>query len=606
MKKVIALILILAVLAAVIFLPGGLYTWLAKNTGGTSALISPDSTLTAEEIAIDPSDTDPSFSEGGSTHITLSDDGIRLGGAGAELSSDGKTVTIRRRGSFVLRGSMSDGRVVVDAPNGWVHLVLDGVGLHAADTAPIHIKNAGNVRISTTPGSVNYITDGKDYTFPEGLPKEEPFAAVYSAVDLVLCGQGSLLIEGNFRDAVHCKDTLILADIALDIHAKEDGLVAHDALLIKDATVTAETGGDALKCAHPATGLGGDLCVHSGNFSLRTQGDGIQADNRMLILDGAFDVLTSGGHAAGFDPLHSSRALKAGQEAVILGGSLRLDAGDDAIHSDGKLVIGGGEHTLAGAYRAAVARELLIAGGITRAESPIRGLVAETMEITGGALSVEAVENAIRVRPYVAGQDDSFRLEGDKATADGRTPMLLMRGGALSLSGSSDGVLRTRGDMTLAGGILTVSAPDSGGAPIVCDGVYRHTGGVSALFGSALFAAPRSVDGDTVSVSASFSAPRRAGETLALRESGGSFLIATAAMQNYSRMQINAPVSILAKGKSYSILRDVALPIAGIPAQESITGGVTYGSFTVAGTEVVLRDFNKTELPESYPPEDIL
>ncbi len=591
MKKVIAIFLILSVLVVVLFIPGGLYDRLIGRADGTSAFLSPDSSLTVEETCIDPADVDPSFSEGSATHITLSDAGIMLSGSGAVLSEDRKTLTVTRRGTYLLRGSMEDGQIIVDAPRGWVHLVLDGINLRATDTAPIYVKNAGNVRISTTSGSVNRIADGEAYAFPTGLPKEEPFAAIYAATDLVLCGEGSLFIKGNYRDALHCKDTLILSDIALDITAREDGLVAHDAMLIQNALVTAKTGGDAIKASQPALGREGDICIYSGQFSLRAEADGLQA-GRLLILDGAFDVQTKGGHIRPFDPNHSARAIKAATEVVITGGSFLLDAADDAIHGDGRLVIGGGTLALHGSNRAAVAREILVAGGVIEAKAPSRALVAERMEISGGTLLVEADENAIRVRPYINGSEDGFDLEGDTASG-GQLATLLIRGGAISLSATGDGALRVRGDMTLAGGLLSVSAADNGGAPIRCDGVYRHTGGIAFSFGSTAFLPPTAAEGGVISLTANFSATRRAGETLALLDSTGNFLIATSARQNYKKFRIEAPASLLRRGESYSLLRGVSIPTLGLPTSENITGGLPYGSFAVTGEELILSDFSR-------------
>lgn len=608
MKKAVALMLTLCILVtAVLFLPNGLYWHLIGNQNNTPTLISPDSTLTKEEIYVDPADIDPSYSVGGSTHITLESEGIRLQGAGARLSEDGRQLTVYRRGTYVLRGSTENAQIVVDAPNGWVHLVLDGVSLGSQESAPIYIKNAGNVRISTTPGSENRIFDAENYVFADGLPKEEPFAAIYSAVDLFLCGTGRLSIEGNFRDALHCKDTLVIADIGMDVQSREDGLVAHDALLIQNAVLTVTAGGDAIKSSHPSTGLGGDLCLHSGELTLRADGDGMQADGRLLLLDGKLDIKTAGGYENSPDPLHSARALKSGNEAVILGGQLSLDAADDAIHANGKLVIGGGELSLLGANRAAVARDMLVTGGSIQASAGFRGLVSEVMEITGGSLSVKAEENAIRTRPYIA-TDDGFSLESGAAPSpDGRQAVLLISGGNLSLMSKTDDVIRARGSMTLGGGALSLSASDLGGEPIRCDGAYTHRGGIAVSFGSQSFLGTTSPNTDVVSVTATFAIPRRLGENLALKSSDGAYLFVAAAGQNYSKMRIDAPTSLLVPGKTYTLLREVTLfEHDGLPKPDKISGGLVFGSFTVDERQIALRELGKTDLPDEFTPEEIL
>ena len=390
-------------------------------------------------------------------------------------------------------------------------------------------------------------------------------------------------------------------------------------MLIQNATVTVTSGGDALKSSHPSTGLGGDLCIHSGDLTLRADGDGIQADGRFLILDGIqadgrflildgnIDAVTAGGYAYTVDAMHSARALKTGKEGVILGGKLKLDAADDAIHANGTLVIGGGEISLYGATRAAVARAFLIAGGSIQATSHMRGLVAEVMEITGGRLLVKAEENAIRTRLDLPTEDD-FSLEtGEALLPDGRETVLLVRGGAMSLTSKSDDVIRARGSMTVEGGILSLSASDMGGEPIRCDGAYTHKAGIAVSFGSAAFAGIASPNTDMVSVTASFVTPRRMSENLALKSSDGEYLFVAAAGQNYRKMRIDAPTSVLVPGKTYTLMREISLPNHdGVPTVVEDSDGIVFGAFTVNERRIALRELGAADLPDDFTPEEIM
>ena len=155
--------------------------------------------------------------------------------------------------------------------------------------------------------------------------------------------------------------------------------------------------------------------------------------------------------------------------------------------------------------------------------------------------------------------------------------------------------------------MLTLSASDLGGEPIRCDGAYTHKEGVAVSFGSATFVGTTSPNTDIVSVTANFTIPRRMAENLALKSSDGLYLFVVAAGQNYSKMRIDAPSSVLAQGKTYTLLREVALfDHEGLPTPDKISGGLVFGTFTVGERRITLREFGKTDLPDSFTPEEII
>ena len=56
-------------------------------------------------------------------------------------------------------------------------------------------------------GTENYLTDGSSYSFSSS-DEDEPNAALFSKDDLTINGDGSLTVEGNYRDGIASKDDL--------------------------------------------------------------------------------------------------------------------------------------------------------------------------------------------------------------------------------------------------------------------------------------------------------------------------------------------------------------------------------------------------------------
>ena len=101
---------------------------------------------------------------------------IRLNGTAAACDSDavkidGSTVTITDEGTYILRGTLDDGRVVVDTDKSdKVQLVLDNVTIHSETSAPIYILQADKVFVTMAPDSENALTNGGSLTRTTSMP----------------------------------------------------------------------------------------------------------------------------------------------------------------------------------------------------------------------------------------------------------------------------------------------------------------------------------------------------------------------------------------------------------------------------------------------------
>jgi len=112
-----------------------------------------------------------------------------------------QTVTITQAGTYVVSGSLSNGQLVVNVnKEEKVHLIFAGVTITNEDGAAVVIEQAEKVITTLASDTTNTLIDGSSYTLAEG--ETEPDAAFYSKEDLSINGDGTLVITGNYSNAV--------------------------------------------------------------------------------------------------------------------------------------------------------------------------------------------------------------------------------------------------------------------------------------------------------------------------------------------------------------------------------------------------------------------
>ena len=167
--------------------------------------------------------------------VTLAD-GATSGGNGLEV--DGDVVTITRAGTYRISGTLSDGQIVVEtAEQDVVRLVLDGVDVSSSTGAALAVLDAGKVVVILEAGSQNALADAATYVFASA-DEDELNAAVHSAADFTISGDGSLAVTGRFNDGIAGKDGLVIAGGTITVDAADDGICGKDYLVVTGGTLT--------------------------------------------------------------------------------------------------------------------------------------------------------------------------------------------------------------------------------------------------------------------------------------------------------------------------------------------------------------------------------
>lgn len=428
---------------------------------------------------------DTLWDEGAVVDIALDENGITVEDGGAAV--DGSQATIGAAGTYRLRGSLSDGQIVVDTDDeGVVQLILDGVTLGSATSAPLYVRNAAKTIVILADGSENFLSDAEAYIFT-GADENEPNATIFSNDDLTLLGDGSLTVEGRYNDGISSDDGLIVNGANITVRAVDDGIRGKDYLVIKQATVVVEAHGDGLKSDLEDDATQGTVSVAGGRVEVTAGGDAVQAAGEVLISGGEITLTAGGGSKAVARDGSSARGIRAGTDVHIAGGNLTVDAAEDAVHAGGALLVEEGTLLLACGDDAMHADGALrVNGGTIRITASYEGIEGAAITINGGEIQITASGDGLNV----AGGNDGSGTEGGPGQepdsfAAGEENVLWINGGAITIEAGEDGI-DANGSMAMTGGAVVVHGPTAptDGA-IDYDDAFRMSGGFLVAGGSA-------------------------------------------------------------------------------------------------------------------------
>jgi hypothetical protein len=400
----------------------------------------------------------------GATRITLGGDGITVDGAG--VSVDGSRATIDTAGTYLISGTLDDGRIIVDTDgDGLVRLVLGGADITCSSNAPLSIAAAEKTVIVLEEGTDNHLTDAAVYVFDDP-EDDEPNAALFSKDDLTICGGGMLSVSGNYNDGIAVKDGLVIRDAVIAVDAADDGIRGKDYLVIRGAHIVIDCGGDGLKSDNDSNASRGYIYIGSGAIDIECGGDAMQAETDVLISGGEYVLLPGGGSNAAVAEGGSAKGIKAGTAAIVDGGVFAFDCADDGINSKNSVVINGGSLAISSADDAVHADSTLgVNGGVIAIATCVEGLESSVLSITDGDI-------------HIASSDDGINA------SKGETNFLYILGGRVAIDAGDDGI-DSNGSILMTGGTVIIhAAPIDSCSTVDFDASFRMTGGFLLAAGS--------------------------------------------------------------------------------------------------------------------------
>ncbi|TQL47185.1 uncharacterized protein DUF4353 [Homoserinimonas aerilata] len=550
----------------------------AGTTVSTVSALGLDASLSASEVLAldqeshaDASDLDYDSADA----VTVSLDGDTASADGDGVTVSGSTVTITTGGTYVLGGEL-DGRVVVDAADtALVRLVLDGVDISSQEGAAIAVTAAEKVVVLLADGSSNSLGDTSSYA--EGADVN---AALFSAADLTIAGDGSLEVSGNGNDGIASKDGLVIESGTVTVTAVDDGIRGKDYVIVNGGEVTVEAGGDGIKADNDEDEDRGYISVTGGTLTVDAGGDGLQAETDLVVTGGTLAVTTASGSDTAPTDETSAKGLKAGAHLVLEGGTVDIDASDDAVHSNGVVHISDGEALLASGDDGVHADgTVLVDGGDTTIIGSYEGLEGGAIIITAGSLDVTASDDGINV----SGGADGSGMQGPGEQAASSTDAFLrVDGGTIIVDASGDGI-DVNGSAEVTGGTIVVAGPtDNGNGALDVDGTFVISGGTLVAAGSSGMVVAPSEDSTQGWVAFSFADSLAAGETATITDASGTVLGAYTTQK--ATQSIVFSVLGLADGESYTATTGGATSGADTAGYASSgTAGSTVAATAVAG-----------------------
>ena len=511
-------------------------------------------------------DLDSSYDEASATKVTLADAGSKAEGDGVTV--DGSTVTISAEGTYVISGTLSDGRVVVDVEDGQkVQLVLKDAQVTSSTGTALYVRNADKVFVTLADSSSNVLastgaaTEEDDHTLDGTL---------FSADDLTINGAGELKVTSANGHGVVGKDEVTLVSGTLDIDAAKSGIQGKDSVAVKDGSYAITAGTDGIHAEHESNGAKGFVYVAGGTFDLEVQKDGIDASNDVLIDGGTFAI------AAGDDGIHSEYDLTVndgtirvnksyesleGATVTVAGGDIDVAASDDGVNAtgvpsstntddtptkDGGQMPEGGE----------VPRDMQAPdGGQMPQDGPMPqdgqmpqdGPMPQDGQMPGGG------RPGGRSSGFGEGNGDGFS-NGHMGGGGGDfendpTASVTISGGKLVITSGGDGI-DSNGSLTVSGGQTYVNGPTSDGdGALDCAGEATVTGGTFLALGSSGMA--QGFGSNSTQGSMLVSAEGSKDDLIELKDAAGNVLVSHTALKDYSCVVISAPG--IEQGNAYTL-----------------------------------------------------
>lgn len=355
--------------------------------------------------------------------ITLSPDGSTSTDASVRI--DGQTVTITQAGTYQIAGTLDDGALIVEsAENAKITLVLGGVNIKNSIGVAIQISTADDVTIELAEGTTNVLQSGEEVDIATATESEEASGgALQSKVDLKIKGKGSLTVLGYLNNGIHCTKDLKIKNGNVSVTALGHGIKGKNSVTVSGGTVTVTSGKDGITSDETENEEKGFVTIEDGEIIITSAGDGVSAETTLTVTGGVISIISGGGSAnaqqktenmrdwwdfdnsASDDNSASCKGLKAGKAMMISGGSITIDAQDDALHTDGDMTISGGECILStGDDGAHAALSLTVLGGKITVLTSYEGLEANQITLAGGDLDITATDDGINAN----GGSDGF------------------------------------------------------------------------------------------------------------------------------------------------------------------------------------------------------
>ena len=581
----------------------------AAETGDTAATTEASTAKTSSSDLFTDRDYEVGYDESTAVIITLTGDTAQASGAGVTV--EGGTVTLTQEATYVLTGTLN-GTVVIDMDSAAKpHIILKNASVTSDDSAALNVVQADKVFVTLAEGTENTLANGGSFAESEtGVD-----GAVFSKDDITFNGAGSLTVTSPAGHGIVGKDDVVFTGGAYTVSAASHGIDANDSVRIDNATLTVDAGKDGVHCENNDDETKGFVYIAGGTLTIEAEGDGVSAGTDLTVEDGDINVIAGGGSvnaaqktsdnwgqykggmgsrgmgggrpdmgdtpempgsdggtvglayeteqtltaeslATGDADSDSTsiKGLKADGSIAVNGGTITVDAADDAIHSNASVTVSDGTLTLTSGDDGIHADDTLtVSGGSISVTDSYEGLEGQTINVTGGQIAVNASDDGLNA---AGGTDESGfggmrggDMFGGRGGIGGGSGDIMISGGQVSVKAGGDGI-DSNGTVTISGGSILVDCPTMGDtSPFDYDGTAAITGGTLIATGSSNMA--EGFTSAAQGVIAGRLSEQSGGTSLSVTDGSGSEILSTTPENSYNYILISSPE--LTSGGTYNL-----------------------------------------------------
>lgn len=292
---------------------------------------------------------------------------MTTGAAASAVLIENNVITVKAAGVFAITGSAEDARIVVDTnKENNVTLLFSGAQLTSVSHAPIYVKSAKNVHITSQSGTENTVKNTNGYT-SAASEADNINAVIFSKCDLIFDGEGTLDISAPEGTAISGKDDLKINSGNITVTAQKHAIDANDSIKINGGNISLTSGEDALHTKNNDDPTLGIFEMNGGEVKISAGDDAIRAVASLTVSGGSVNVekcdegfkaeqiFIAGGDIsinAAADGLNAMTEAADPDSVVckvhITDGRLSIVSNEDAIDSNGTITMDGGEVVIYG------------------------------------------------------------------------------------------------------------------------------------------------------------------------------------------------------------------------------------------------------------------
>lgn len=520
--------------------------------------------------------------------ITLNGNGIQSSSNAVNIS--GSKAEITEEGTYVLSGTLDDGQIIVNAENtDKIQLVLSGVNINSATSAPIYILQADKVFITTAKDTENTLSNGGTF---EAIDENNIDAVVFSKDDLTFNGEGSLTVTSPAGHGIVSKDDLVITGGTYTVDSAGQAINGKESVRIDGGVFSITAGKDGIHAEDNDDATLGFGYISGGSFTISAEGDGIAASGSLQITGGDFAITAGGGSENGSKASSgnygnfmgggmgrpggmgsmgsmggssqtttdtestSMKGIKATGDLTIQGGTFRIDSADDGVHSNANVTVTGGTFTIATGDDGFHADERLdISAGTISITESYEGLEGHHIAVSGGEISLVASDDGLNAAggtdsSGTGGRDQMFGGMGGMGGMSSGDGSIVISGGNLYVQASGDGI-DANGTLEITGGYTVVCGPTQGDtATLDYDKTAVISGGTFIGTGASGMAQTFS-ESQNQGVIAVQVGSASAGTEVVLKDSKGNEIVSYSPKLSFNVVILSSPDMI--KGETYTL-----------------------------------------------------